>query len=152
MVNITHRPLFDTDKICELYSKKDGIPVTYVCTSALGGGTQAMDIFYRETPHPEFGNRYFGLYFRSTGPLDEQRQLCITNADAIESADFTVMEVDGGWHYSQHRHDFYTVGDVALDGGRAYFRCVGNVNRPTKNVKVKDGNFVEEEQEISQTV
>jgi hypothetical protein len=145
MVNIAHRPLFDTDKVCEHYSAKDGVSVKYVCTSAIGGEAQAMDIFYRETPHPDFGNRYFGLYYIGENVM-------ITNADAIESAEFTVMEVNGGWHYSRHRHDFYTVGDVSLDGGRAYFRCVGNVDRPTKNVKIKDGNFVEEEQETSQAV
>jgi len=145
MVNIAHRPLFDTDKVCEHYSAKDSVAVKYVCTSALGSEAQAMDIFYRETPHPDFGNRYFGLYYIG-------KNVMIANADAIESAEFTVMEVNGGWHYSQHRHDFYTVGDVSLDGGRAYFRCVGNVNRPTKNVKIKDGNFVEEEQETSQAV
>ena len=106
-----------------------------------------MDIFYRATPHPEFGNRYFGLY-RATYTGD----VMITNADRIESVEFGMKEVDGQWHYSQHRHDFHTVGDVSLDGGRAYFRCVGNVNRPTKYVKVKDGGFVEEEQETSQAV
>lgn len=145
MANIAHRPLLDKDKVCEHYSKKDGVAVKYVCTSALSGEEFAMDIFYRETPHPEFGNRYFGLYHNGYNMM-------ITNADAIESAEFTVMEVDGAWHYSQHRHDFYTVGDVSLDGGRAYFRCVGNVNRPTKNVKIKDGDFVEEEQETSQAL
>lgn len=145
MANIAHRPLFDTNKVCEHYSAKDGVNVTYVCTSALGGEERALDIFYRETPHPEFGNRYFGLYHNG-------ERIMITNADKIEEADFTVMEVNGEWHYSQHRHDFYTVGDVSLDGGRAYFRCVGNVNRPTKNLKVEDGKFVEKEQETSQAV
>ena len=152
MVNITHRPLFDTDKVCKHYSAKDGVDVKYVCTSALSGEEFAMDIFYRETPHPEFGNRYFGLRSVSTGPLAEQRQIWITNADKIEDVEFGMKEVDGKWHYSQHRHDFYTVGDVSLDGGRAYFRVVGNVNTPTKFFKVKDGEFVEEEQETSQAV
>jgi hypothetical protein len=32
---IKHEPQFDTDKICKIYSKKDGVPVTYVCTSAV---------------------------------------------------------------------------------------------------------------------
>ena len=49
---IKHEPIFDTQKVCELFSKKDGVPITYVCTSALDDGAQAMDIFYRETPHP----------------------------------------------------------------------------------------------------
>ena len=145
MVSIHHRPILDTKRVCELYYAKDGVPVTYVCTSALGDEAQAMDIFYRETPHPEFGNRYFGLYrnphFASGGTI------MITNADKIESVEFGMKEHNGEWHYSQHRHDFYTVGDVSLDGGRAYFRCVGNVRTPTKWFEIKDGEFVEKTNE-----
>jgi len=140
-MNIQHRPIFDREKIIEHYSGKDGVPVKYVCTSALGDEARAMDIFYRNTPHPEFGNRYFGLYFRSTGPLDEQRQLCITNADRIEDLTFNMIEVNGQWHYSQHRHDFHSVGDVAIDGGRAYIRLVGDINVPRTTLKVVNGQF-----------
>src|SRR6056300_1205695 len=143
---IKHEPLFDTQKVCEHYTEKDGVPITYVCTSALGYEAYAADIFYRETPHPEFGNHYFGMYFRSTGPKEEQRQLLITNADMIEDLEFGMKEHNGEWHYSQHRHDFYTIGDVSLDGGRAYFRCVGNVRTPKKFFTVKDGEFVEKEE------
>ena len=42
---IKHKPQFDTDKICKIYSEKDGVPVTYVCTSALEHEAQAMDIY-----------------------------------------------------------------------------------------------------------
>ena len=136
MANIAHRPILDTAKVCEHYSAKDGVEVKYICTSALGGEAQAMDIFYRATPHPEFGNRYFGLYHNG-------EHMMITNADKIEVTEFGMKEHDGEWHYSQHRHDFYTVGDVSLDGGRAYFRAVGNVNTPTKFFEIKDGEFVE---------
>lgn len=142
MVSIHHRPILDTKRVCEQYSAKDGIPVTYVCTSALGDEAQAMDIFYRETPHPKFGNRYFGLYWSRLWP-EQESQLMITNADKIESAEFGMKEHNGEWHYSQHRHDFYTVGDVSLDGGRAYFRCVGDVSTPTKWFEVRDGELVE---------
>ena len=142
-MKIHHRPILDTKRVCELYSQKDGVPVTYVCTSAPNlSATYAADIFYRETPHPEYGNRYFGLYrnpnFSSDGTI------MITNADKIEELEFGMKEYNGEWHYSQHRHDFYTIGDVSLDGGRAYFRCVGNVNSPTKFLKVKDGEFVDD--------
>jgi hypothetical protein len=141
-MKIHHRPILDTKRVCELYSQKDGVPVTYVCTSAPNlNAAYAADIFYRETPHPEFGNRYFGLYrnpnFSSDGTI------MITNADMIEDLEFGMKEHNGEWHYSQHRHDFYTIGDVSLDGGRAYFRCVGNVSTPTKFLKVKDGEFVD---------
>ena len=140
-MNIHHRSLFETQKVCVHYSEKDGVPVTYVCTTALGNGTQAMDVFYRETPHPEFGNHYFGLYFRSTGVLDEQRQLCITNADRVEDLTFVMIEVNGQWHYSQHRHDFYSVGGTSIDGGREYIRLVGDINVPRATLKVVNGQF-----------
>ena len=146
MVSIHHRPIFDTKRACELYSAKDGVPVTYVCTSALGDEAQAMDIFYRETPHPEFGNRYFGLY-NANNYGGVRGGLMIANADKIEEAEFGMKEHDGEWHYSQHRHDFYTIRDVSLDGGRAYFRCVGNVSSPTKWFEIKDGEFVEKTNE-----
>jgi hypothetical protein len=138
MNNITHRPMFDIARVEKLYSEKDGVPVRYVCTSAVGSESQAMDIYYRATPHPEFGNRYFGLYRGTyTG------EVMITNADKIEDAEFGMVEVDGQLHYSQHRHDYYSVGGVAVDGGRAYFRRVGDLSVPTKFLKVKDGEFVD---------
>lgn len=145
-MNIQHRPIFDTDKVCKHYSEKDGIPIKYVCTSALGHEAQAMDIFYRETPHPVFGNRYFGLFWHRLH-FELPAELMITNADKIEDAEFGMVEVDGDLHYSQHRHDFYSVGDVAVDGGRSYFKRVGDLSVPTKWLKVKNGEFVEEKDE-----
>ena len=145
MNNIAHRPLFETAKVEKLYSEKDGVPVKYVCTSALGEQNFAVDVFYRETPHPKFGNHYFGIY---RNHFADDVQVMITNADKIEDLEFGMKEVNGKWHYSQHRHDFHTVGDVSLDGGRAYFRVVGNVNTPTKFFKVKDGKFVEKVDEL----
>ena len=142
--NIAHRPLFDTARVEKLYSEKDGVPVKYVCTSALGDGAQAMDIFYRETPHPEYGNRYFGL-FESNNYGGVRGGISITNADRIETVEFGMKEVDGVWHYSQHRHDFHSVGPVSIDGGRAYFRVVGDLQLPTKFFEIKDGEFVEKE-------
>lgn len=145
MDNIAHRPIFDREKIIEHYSAKDGVPVRYVCTSALGSESQAMDIFYRETPHPEFGNHYFGLYWNT--PIGAKGMLMITNADKIEDAEFGMVEVDGQLHYSQHRHDYYSVGAVAVDGGRAYFRRVGDMSVPAKFFKVKNGKFVEDQRD-----
>ena len=146
MVSIHHRPILNIEKVVQHYSEKDGVPVTYVCTSALGDEAQAMDIFYRETPHPEFGNRYFGLY-NANNYGGVRGGLMIANADKIEEAEFGMKEHDGEWRYSQHRHDFYTIGDVSLDGGRAYFRCVGDVSSPTKWFEIKDGEFMEKTNE-----
>jgi len=134
---IKHEPLFNTQKVCEHYSEKDGVPVTYVCTSALGNEAQAMDIFFRETPHPEFGNRYFGLYRNAISG-----NLMITNADRIESVEFGLIEDDvGDLQYSAHRHDYkqFNNGNM-IDGGRAYIKSSG-CNLYV--YRVKDGEMVE---------
>lgn len=135
-MNIHHRPIFETQRVCEHYSEKENVAIKYVCTSAIGSEERAMDIFYRETPHPDFGNHYFGLFYSTD-------YVMITNADAVELIDFEMVEVFGQLHYSQHRHDFYTIADVSIDGGRAYFRVVGNANYPQKTLKVVNGEFYE---------
>ena len=132
-MNIRHEPLFDTDKIAEHYSSKDGVPVKYICTSALGSEEFAMDIFYRDTPHPTFGNRYFGIY---QSPMSGS--LMITNADRIEDAEFGMIEDnDGELHYSAHRHDYKVVDGKMIDGGRAYIKT----NARTVTLRLKDGEF-----------
>ena len=145
-MNIKHHPLFDTARAEKLYSEKDNVTVKYVCTSAIGSEAQAMDIFYRETPHPKFGNRYFGLYrnqhFASDGTV------MITNADKIEEAEFGMIEGPNGWEYSQHRHDYRSVGECAIDGGRSYIKRVGDLSVPIKYMKLVDGEFVDEKQDL----
>jgi len=140
-MNIRHNPKLDVQKAAQLYSEKDGVLVKYICTSSISKfGSTAADIFFRETPHPEFGNRYFGLYH------DSQGRLMITNADRIEDLDFDMAEVNDELHYSQHRHDFRGVGNgVAIDGGRDYFRVsfTDPDSFKRKTLKVKDGDFVE---------
>lgn len=141
-MNINHRPQFNTQTVCKMYSEKDGVPVSYVCTTALDHGTVPVDVYYRETPHPEFGNRYFGLYL-SSGVLRNEAKMMICNADKIEDLTFDMVEAEGQWQYSQHRHDFYSAGDVSIDGGRAYLKIIGNIDVPKATMKVVDGEFVE---------
>ena len=144
-MNIKHHPIFDIDKVEKLYSEKDQVPVKYVCTSAPNEhASYAADIFYRETPHPEFGNRYFGLYYNMFDTrLTKNPQVMITNCDGIEKLEFYMVEGSEGWEYSQHRHDFRQVGEVAIDGGRSYGRRVGDLSIPFKTMKVLNGQFVE---------
>jgi hypothetical protein len=135
---VMHNPLIDTDKVCELYSERDGVPVKYVCTSALGHEAQAMDIFYRDTPHPEFGNRYMGLYYH---PMSGD--LMITNADRIEKQEFGLVEDDAGdLQYSAHRHDYkrFENGNM-IDGGRSYIK---SSMCPVYRYVVCDGEMVRE--------
>lgn len=138
-MNIKHDPLFDIEKVEKIYSEKDGVDVKYVVTSSIKADTVPVDIFYRETPHPEFGNRYFGIYhdfFRDC--------IMICEADYIEELDFVFAEDEkGNLHYSQHRHDFRSVNkEGAIDGGRSYVRCVGTV-KLTNTYRMKDGQFIE---------
>ena len=135
-MNIKHEPLIEVDKVEAHYTEKDGVPVKYVVTSSLKNDTIAVDIFYRETPHPDFGNKYFGIYHDF---LRDQFMIC--NADYIEELDFVFAEdAEGQLHYSQHRHDFHEVGEGAIDGGRSYTRCIGTV-KTTDVHRLVDGEF-----------
>jgi hypothetical protein len=136
-MNIQHSPLFNIKKAEQLYTEKDGVPVKYVCTTAIQeGGDFASDIFYRESPHPVFGNYYFGIYSNPYG------QVMICNADTVESFQFGMIEVSGKYYYSQHRHDYKVVDDKMIDGGRAYIRSGAH---DVDVFKIQDGRFVEME-------
>jgi hypothetical protein len=143
-MNIDHKPIFDIAVAERLYSAKDGVAVKYVCTSAPNlNAAYAADIFYRETPHPDFGNRYFGLYsWRARG--ETKNTIMITNCDKIEDLDFGMIEAPNGWWaYSQHRHDYRTVGESSIDGGRAYVRRSGDMSVRFRTMSVVDGKFEE---------
>ena len=130
-MKIKHAPLLDTKKVEELYSEKDGVPISYVCTTDLNASDNPVDIFYRETPHPEFGNRYFGLYNRNGA-------LMITGTDQVENYDFgMIQDAEGEWWYSQSHHDCLMIDGKMIDGGRVYVRGNG-----IEIFKIRDGKFV----------
>ena len=131
-MKINHEPLFDTAKVEELYGRKDGCEIRYVCTSDLNASDVPCDIFYRAEPHPNFGNRYFGLYW------DKIRDcMMITNADVIESFEFGMIEVDGKYYYSQSHHDYKVVEGKMIDGGRAYIKSSGGATV----MRINNGKF-----------
>lgn len=131
-MKINHEPRVDTAKVEELYGRKDGCEIRYVCTSDLNASDVPCDIFYRAEPHPDFGNRYFGLYWDSIRDC-----MMITNADIIESFEFGMIEVDGKYYYSQSHHDYKVVEDKMIDGGRAYIKSSGG----TTVMRVTNGKF-----------
>lgn len=139
-MNIQHYPLFDIAKVEKLYTEKDGVEVKYVCTTAVQQHAEfAADVFYRATPHPQFGNRYFALYHNLYA---DDAVIMITNADQVENFEFGMIEdADGKYYYSQHRHDYKVIGDKMIDGGRSYIRSGGRVDV----FKIQDGKFVEYE-------
>lgn len=128
MSNIKHYPVTKITQAEKIYSEKDGVPVKHVCTTEFGDAI--ADIFYRETPHPKFGNRYFCLFFRGD-------DLYVANADSIENLSFGMVENDDGdLEYSRSRHDYksFNNGNM-IDGGRDYIRSSGKV----KIYVVRDG-------------
>ena len=125
-MKINHDSIFDTDKIAKDYSEKDGVPVSYVCTTDLDVSDRPLDIFYRSTPHPKFHNRYFGIRRERIFAGRIVNEIIITNADVVESYEFGMIEdKDGGWWYSQSHHDYQEVDGKAVDGGRVYIRGNG---------------------------
>ena len=131
-MNIQHQSLFDIAQLEEHYSNKDGVPVKYVCTSDLRVSDIPMDIFYRETPHTEFGNYYFGVYKHPV-----TKDIFITNADEIESLEFGMIEHEGKYYYSQSHHDYKSIGGKMIDGGRAYIKSSGGA----VTMHIKNGKF-----------
>lgn len=134
---IKHRPLINVSLAEALYSKKEGVPVRYVCTTSLSKeGVVSADVFYRASPHPTFGNRYFGLY------VDSIRGMMIASADIVEQFKFAIIQDEfGDLHYSQNRWDYFSLptGEF-IDGGRAYTRT----NAPAFLYRVVDGALVED--------
>lgn len=123
-MNIKHYPIFDTKKVIEHYSHRDGVDIVYVCTTDLTVSDSPKDIFYRAdgSVHPEFGNRYFGLSYDRTGG-----SVWICNADRVEDLQFGLVENDTSeLEYSQSHHDYkmFKNGNM-IDGGREYIRSSG---------------------------
>lgn len=129
-MKIIHKPRFKVDVIIKLFSERDGVPIQYVCSSECSRDNEVEDIFYRETPHPKFGNRYVSI-------IDIHDEFYVRNADAIENKIFGCVENDeGDLEYSECRWNYkkFTNGNM-IDGGRAYIKSNGKVHF----YKVKDG-------------
>ena len=133
-MKINHDPLFDRKKVVEHYTKKDGVPITYVCTSDLRASDCPVDVYYRSTPHPEFGNRYLGLYFDTI-----RNHILVCDADMVEELEFCMVNDGSVWHYSQSHHDYKKFPNGAMiDGGRLYCRSSSGV----EFYVVRNGKFV----------
>ena len=132
MHRIKHYPILDTEKVIKHYEEKDNVSITYICTTDLRVSDRPVDIFFRESPHPEFGNRYFGLYAYNGDVM-------ICNADNVEELEFgMVVGPDKRYYYSQSHHDYKVLDNgQVIDGGRAYVRS----SHGAIMMFVKDGKF-----------
>jgi len=133
-MNIHHEPQFDVEKVESHYTEKDGVEVKYVCTTDLRTSDVPVDVYYRATPHPQFGNRYFGLF------QDYVRgHMMITNADVVEELEFGMVKNDNNeWQYSISHHDYrkFENGNM-IDGGRQYIKS----SNGAVSMRVKNGKF-----------
>ena len=133
MKPIKHEPLVDVKKAEKHYTDKDGVETVYVCTTDLRASDVPTDIFYRDTPHPKFGNRYLGLFFDHF-----KGHMMICNADMVEELEFGMVECGGELHYSQSHHDYKVLPNgKMIDGGRVYVRS----SHGAIMMRVKDGKF-----------
>lgn len=140
-MKINHYPVFNIEAVEQHYSSEDGTPCRYVCTSELSDSNHPVDIFYRDTPHPKFGNYYFGLYWNQ-----EEGKPYICAADQIERELFGMICVNGEYEYSRYRHDYREFEDgQMIDGGRAYIRSSGDV----EIFRLYQGNWHEEGKNVS---
>ena len=132
MVVIKHDPQLNTEEVKKHYEKEDGVTITYVCsTEMFGVDDRIRDVFYRETPHPKFGNHYFAL-------VQIGNKILISNADRITDEEFCMIEDENGvWHYSACRHDYKAINGCVVDGGRTYKRGYGY-----ELFKIDNGEFV----------
>lgn len=132
---IKHFPVTNTQYVIKHYSEKDNVPINYVCTTDFNVSDRPVDIFYRSTPHPKFGNKYFGI-----APSYESNGFVIFSADKVESFTFGMVEDDdGNLQYSEYHHrcKFFGNGNM-IDGGREYVRSSLNA----KTYVVLNGEMV----------
>ena len=138
-MNIKHNPQFNIEKVTAHYSKKDGVPVHYVCTTDLDESDKPFDVYYRDTPHPDHNNYYFGLY------ADEDDRMMICKADTIEKYNFGLIaeSTSDEWVYSRSQHNRVEIDSGYIDGGRKYIKRGGDLDTQKHIVaKVLDGEFV----------
>lgn len=88
-------------------------------------------LFWQDVVEHPNGSNVFGIYTKGTDD-----SIMITNGLAAFEEPIEAIVVDGVVHYSHYRHDFRSVGDVAIDGGRDYIRLVGNNLRNVKRVQI----------------
>ena len=139
---IKHAPILDIEKVISRYEKKDNVPIKYVCTTDLRASDRPVDVFYRESPHPEFGNRYFGVYAYNGDVM-------ICNADIVESFEFgMIKDKDGNYWYSSSHHDCLFIDGCMIDGGREYIRSDGLAGV----FEIVNGELIERKENIMEVI
>ncbi|UTS52094.1 hypothetical protein [Synechococcus phage BUCT-ZZ01] len=127
---------FNEDTIKKIEEIKDAV---FVCESQIkqanGWSDSPVAIFYGKDTHPVSKSRYFGIFFRGETPY-------ICDGQSAVDEDFVGIVDNDVVYFSSARHHFNpTPNGFAIDGGRDYFRILGNETGFPKMVKlyIEDG-------------
>ncbi len=104
----------------------------YVCESPLIGANRVWStfpaaIFYTEEAHPQ-GSHYMGLYF-------DGDHFYVTDGGPSVTDDWSGLQVGEEVIYSRYRHDYRTLGEAFIDGGKDYTRWGGGTPVTLRVVK-----------------
>lgn len=93
-------------------------------------------IFYTKKKHKVSKSNYFAIFPSSNGMI-------ICNGQSAVDGD--IIGLSDGYEviYSHHVHDYRTLGEAAIDGGRDYVRIVGDISKmQTVRLKVVKDKLV----------
>lgn len=92
-----------------------------------------MSYFYSEKKHPDSGSHYFCIHWNDGW--------CISNGNSVLSLNIEALLIDDKEVvYSSYNHDYSSSNliNIAIDGGRAYTRTVGDLTNP----RIKHGTLL----------
>lgn len=141
MNTIKIKPRFFSEELLEKIEKiKDAKFVVETSVRDFRGNwvNLPMAIFYCKEKHPVSDSRYFAFYYNESG------QSYVTNGQSAVDEPFTVIEQEGEYFNSVFRHDYNSLGSVAIDGGRDYCRIIGNPTVKTAKIVENRVELIEE--------
>lgn len=112
---VIHDPIADIAHFLNIHKEVDGVECNYVCTTDIQKKNVPVDILYRPTPNPKFGNHYFGI-----GRMPLTNKAFIMNADVVEELTFLcVLNDEQRPAYSRHKDEELTFANGNfVKGGR----------------------------------
>jgi len=139
---IIESAIFSTEGIKNIEKRRKA---KYVCDTEFEG--VPVCVFYCDEEHPVSHSRYMAIYYKYPFGSEESPDMYVTDGSPIEDQEIKGIKLeDGTIIFSRSRHDFFRYKDsVAIDGGRAYTRVVGDSPYKIVTLKVKEGKLYEQE-------
>lgn len=132
----TEPRFFFQETIEKIAKLKDAVFVCEIQIKQNGDWSDGpVALFYGKETHPVSNSRYFGIFFRNNTPF-------ICDGQSAVDGDFVGIVDEDVVYFSSARHHFNkTPNGFAIDGGRSYYRIIGNKKGFPKTVKlyIEDG-------------